>query len=151
VVKQFAAQSIVDFYTDREEYYRSELARTHQCSKHDFQIEYFGDLSKIRQDYVHNRGVCRNSARCKKLRWFTKGQLMIPTADNYLQLITDFPESELRTTPAKVERGRTQVTGRVSLPIMREFEEVASDVHGNIGPALDEALLDWVAKNKPAG
>ena len=46
IMKQYASQAIVDFYTDWEEYYRTELGRAHQCSKHDFQIEYFGDLSK---------------------------------------------------------------------------------------------------------
>ena len=44
-MKQFAAQAIVDFYTDWEEYYRSELARAHECDPDDFQIDYFGDLS----------------------------------------------------------------------------------------------------------
>jgi len=39
VMKQFAAQAIVDFYTDWEEHYRRELARTHHCSKYDFQID----------------------------------------------------------------------------------------------------------------
>jgi hypothetical protein len=149
VMKQFAAQAIVDFYTDWEEYYRSELARAHECDADDFQIDYFGDLSKLRQDYVHNRGVCRNSAACKRLKWFTKGQLMTPTGDNYLQLLTDFPSGELATRPESVESGRTQVKGRVDLAIRREFDQVAGALHGN-DAALDEALAEWTVKNKPA-
>ena len=111
VSKQFAAQVVVDFYTDWEEYYRPELAKIHQCSKYDFRINYFGDLGKMRHDYVHNRGVCSNSAHCDLLKWFTKGDLLIPTPENYLQLLTDFPADELQTKPQPVVSGRGQVQG----------------------------------------
>jgi hypothetical protein len=70
-------------------------------------------------------GVRRNSARCKKLPWFTKGQLMVPTSANYLQLLTEFPEAELRNTPPKKENARTPVTGQVELGLMRGFERIA--------------------------
>jgi hypothetical protein len=148
IMKQFAAQAIVDFYTDWEEYYRGELARAHHCNKHDFQIEYFGDLSKIRQDYVHHRGVCRNSTRCKILRWFTKGQLMVPSPAKYLQLLTDFPDGALRIAPPVSTSSRTPVTGQVDVTLMREFERVANDSRGNTSAALEEALSDWVSKNR---
>jgi hypothetical protein len=149
IVKHFAAQSIVDFFTDWEEYYRVELARVHGCSRHDFQIEYFGDLSKIRQDYVHNRGLCRNSARCRTLKWFAKGQLMVPTSENYLQLLTDFPEAELRNPPAPRDSIRVPATGQVPLGLMREFEQIANDKHGNTSAAMELALSEWISTNRP--
>jgi hypothetical protein len=149
VSKQFAAQVVVDFYTDWEEYYRPELAKVHQCSKYDFRINYFGDLGKMRHDYVHNRGVCSNSAHCDLLKWFTKGDLLIPTPENYLQLLTDFPADELQTKPQPVVSGRDQVRGSVSIPILREFDQLARVRDGNLGPALDDALAAWIAKNKP--
>jgi hypothetical protein len=147
-MKQFAAQAIVDFYTDWEEHYRVELARAHQCSRYDFQINYFGDLAKLRNDYVHKRGVCSNSAHCSTLKWFKTGDLMIPTPANYVQLLTEFPVEELRRRPSRVESGHAQVKGRASIPILREFESVAGDVHGNVGPALNEALADWTRKHR---
>ncbi len=49
---------------------------------------------------------------------------MVPTSANYLQLLTDFPEAELRNTPPK-ENARTPVTGQVELGLMREFERIA--------------------------
>src|SRR5262249_50272879 len=127
VMKQFASQSIVSFYTDWEEYYRAALAHAHQCSPRDFQIDYFGDLSKLRQDYVHHRGVCSNSADCKTLNWFTKGQLMIPTAENYLQLITDFPDQELAVQPARTTTSRVSVPGKVDPAIREAFEQRVRD------------------------
>jgi hypothetical protein len=148
VMKQFAAQAIVDFYTDWEEYYRGALADAHQCSKYDFQIDYFGDLNRMRQDYVHKRGVCTNSAHCKHLTWFTEGDFMIPTPDHYLQLLTDFPADALRQTPAPRETGRDRLSIRASLPIIREFEELAGAARSAKGDALDEALSDWITKIK---
>jgi hypothetical protein len=146
-MKQFAAQVIVDFYTDWEEYYRVELARAHQCDKYDFQVNYFGDLAKLRHDYVHNRGVCSNSAHCDTLKWFSTGDLMIPTPANYVQLLTEFPAEELRRRPSRVETGRAPVRGSASVSLLREFESIARDRHGSIGPALDEALAAWTAEN----
>jgi hypothetical protein len=147
-MKQFAAQVIVDFYTDWEEHYRVELARAHHCEKYDFQIDYFGDLGKLRRDYVHNRGICSNSTNCDTLKWFSTGDLMIPTATNYVQLLTEFPAEELRRKPSRVETGRAPVRGSADIPILREFEKVARDVHGSVGPALNEALADWITKQR---
>ena len=150
-MKQFAAQVIVDFYTDWEEHYRVELARAHQCDKYDFQINYFGDLGKLRHDYVHNRGMCSNSAHCDTLTWFSNGDLMIPTPANYVQLLTEFPANELRRRPSRVETGRAPVKGSASIPVLREFEKVARDLHGSVGPALNEALAVWTRQNSHQG
>jgi hypothetical protein len=151
IMKQFAAQAVIDLYTNWEEYYRPELARVYGCSKYNFQIDYFGDLGKMRHDYVHNRGICSNSARCRTLNWFSKGDLMIPTPANYLQLLTEFPADELGSEPEPVESGRDQVKGSARIPVLREFDKLARELHGNLGPALDEALSAWVAINRPAG
>ena len=116
-----------------------------------FRIDYFGDLGKMRHDYVHNRGVCSNSAHCELLNWFSKGDLMIPTPENYLQLLTEFPAADLATKPSPVNTGRASVQGSASIPTLREFEKIARAQYPNLGPALDEALAEWVAKNKSAG
>jgi hypothetical protein len=150
-MKQFAAQVIVDFYTDWEEHYRVQLATAHQCDKYDFQINYFGDLGKLRHDYVHNRGICSNSAHCDTLKWFSTGDLMIPTPANYVQLLAEFPADELRRKPSRVETGRAPVRGSADIPILREFEKVARDVHGSVGPALNEALAEWIRKKSQQG
>jgi len=150
VMKQFAAQAIVDFYTDWEEYYRAELARAHQCSKRDFQIDYFGDLNRMRQDYVHNRGVCSNSAHCTQLTWFSEGDLMIPTPENYLQLLTDLPADELRQRPVPRQTGRERISIRASTPLIRRFEEIAGARYASKGDSLDEALRDWITTHDSA-
>jgi hypothetical protein len=80
-MKQFAAQLIVTFYTEWEEYYRPALAAALDCDAEAIRLDYFGDVRNMRQDYVHSRGVCKNSARSKVLKWFAKDQTMIPTPE----------------------------------------------------------------------
>ena len=152
VMKLFAAQVIVNYYTEWEEYYRRELAQAHECSVYDFQINYFGDLGRMRHDYVHRRGFCGNSDSeyCEMLKWFSKGDIMIPTPTNYLQLLTEFPADELRRKPVAVTTGRDQIKGSASIPILREFDDVAGTERKKRGAALDEALSEWTAKNRPA-
>ncbi len=151
VAKQFAAQAIVDFYTDWEEHYRRELAIAHGCSPYDFQIDYFGDLNRMRQDYVHNRGVCSGSVHCRRLKWFSRGDLMIPTPQNYVELLAAFPIEELRQKPSPRTSGTDRVSIRASIPVIREFEQLAGQVRESKSDALNEALSDWIAGNTIAG
>jgi hypothetical protein len=74
---------------------------------------------------------------------------MVPTSENYLQLLTGFPEAELRNPPTLRESIRVPVTGQVSLGLMREFEQIASDKHGNISTAPELALSEWISTNRP--
>ncbi|SCX15249.1 hypothetical protein SAMN02799620_02023 [Mycolicibacterium fluoranthenivorans] len=148
VAKQFAAQAIVNFYTDWEEKYRGVLATVHGCDERDFQIDYFGDLNRMRQDYVHRNGVSGQSDGCKVLEWFKSGDLMIPTPLNYCQLLTAFPDAELRRKPAPRNEGRDRLNVRADLKLIREFDRIVGESSGPKGAALDEALSDWIAKNQ---
>ena len=78
-----------------------------------------------------------------------QGGLADPHTGELPQLLTDFPADELQTKPQPVVSGRDQVRGSVSIPILREFDQLARERDGNLGPALDEALAAWIAKNKP--
>jgi len=96
IMKRFAAQWVLHVYTEWEEYYRGALAKALGCEKEDIRSDYFADLGRMRQDYVHKaRGICKNSARNKVLKWYSKGDNMIPTRANYCQLLADFPAEEL--------------------------------------------------------
>lgn len=150
VAKQFAAQAIVSFYTDWEEHYRSELAVAHGCSPYDFQIDYFGDINRMRQDYVHNRGVCSGSAYCKQLKWFAQGDLMVPTPEDYVELLAAFPADALRKKPQRRTGGTERVPIRADISVIRAFEKLAAEVRETKSVALNEALSDWTARNSPS-
>ncbi|WGI33239.1 hypothetical protein QDT91_02290 [Mycolicibacterium aubagnense] len=144
--KQFAAQAIVNFYTDWEEHYRAALATAHDCDERDFQIDYFGDLNRMRQDYVHRGGISGQSDGCRLLKWFKAGDLMTPTPKHYCELLTAFPSDELRQKPAQRTKGRERPNIRADLKLLREFERLTSGFNGSKGEALDDALQDWITK-----
>jgi hypothetical protein len=146
VAKQLAAQAIVNFYTDWEEHYRTALAAVHGCDERDFQIDYFGDLNRMRQDYVHRGGISGQSDGCKLLKWFKTGDLMTPTPKNYCELLTAFPADELRHKPAQRKTGRERPKIQADLKLLREFERLTSEFNGSKGDALDDALKDWISK-----
>jgi hypothetical protein len=149
VAKQFGGQAIVNFYTDWEEHYRAALATVHGCDERDFQIDYFGDLNRMRQDYVHRGGISGQSDGCRLLKWFKTGDLMTPTPQNYCELLTAFPADELRQKPAQRQIGRERPKIQADLKLLREFERLTSEFNGSIGEALDDALKDWIKKMQP--
>jgi hypothetical protein len=129
--------------------YRPALATELGCSEDDIRIDYFGDLRNMRQDYVHNRGLCRTSARNKVLKWFTKGHVMIPTPANYLELLTAFPAEQLRIKPPPFVKERKRVEANAAAGLVDEFEKIA-DANGlPKDAALDQALTEWIAAHPP--
>lgn len=73
---------------------------------------------------------------------------MIPTSLNYCQLLTAFPAAELRQRPVQRESGRDRLKVQADLKLIRDFDRIAGLLGGTKGAALDEALSDWVAKNR---
>ena len=81
------------------------------------------------------------------LKWFNKGDNMIPTHANYQQLLTDFPAQELLTAkPSPATAQRQQVKANADPKLVRQFEEVADSVGISRDAALDEALAAWIAE-----
>jgi hypothetical protein len=153
IMKQFAAQWVVTVYTEWEECFRGALAQSLGCKKEDIRSDYFADLGRMRQDYVHKaRGICKNSARNRVLKWFDKGNNMIPTHANYQQLLTDFPTEELLTAkPAPTAAQRQPVKANADPGLVRQFEEVADHVGISKDTALDQALSAWIAEHSGKG
>lgn len=73
---------------------------------------------------------------------------MIPTPLNYCQLLTAFPDAELRQKPPPRKEGRDRLNVRADLKLIREFDRIVGESSGPKGAALDEALSDWIAKNQ---
>ena len=53
IMKRFAAQWVVHVYTEWEEHYRPALAAALGCDIEAVRSDYFADLERMRQDYVH--------------------------------------------------------------------------------------------------
>ncbi len=150
IMKQFAAQWVVNVYTDWEEHFRGQLAGALGCDKAAVRSDYFADLGKMRHDYVHNRGICKTSARNKVLKWFSKGDTMIPLHANYKQLLTAFPGEELLTMkPAPATVQPQPVKAKAKPELARQFEDVADRLEMSKDAALEQALAEWIAARLP--
>lgn len=148
IMKRFAAQWVVHVYTEWEEYYRGALTEALGCDREAIRSDYFADLKRMRQDYVHKmRGIARNSANNKVLKWYRKGDNMIPTQENYLQLLTDFPTDDL-LAPQPIPPGqRKPVNANANPDLVRQFEETADRLGVTKDRALDQMLEAWVTAN----
>lgn len=152
IMKQFAAQWVVSLNTEWSEHYRAALAAALGCDADDINSEYFADINRMRQDYVHNRGICRNSARNKVLKWYRKGDKMIPKHADYLQLLEAFPADELRSpTRSVAPPQRQQPSAKVPPDLIRKFETMADQLQLSKDAALEQALTAWVAANQQQG
>jgi hypothetical protein len=150
ILKQFAAQWVVHVHTEWEEHYRRELASVLGCDPADIRSAYFSDLNRMRQDYVHHRGICRNSAGNKLLKWFCKGENMIPDDANYRQLLTAFPSEGLRIKPSPVALQRQPLKANADPELARQFLAAAGDLQMTKDAALDQALTEWIAAHTQA-
>jgi len=145
IMKRFAAQWVVHVYTEWEEHYRPALAQVLGCDVDAIRSDYFADLGRMRQDYVHKmRGIARNSAKNKVLKWYAKGDNMIPTHANYLQLLADFPAEELLQPKPVLPAQRKAIPANASPDLIRQFEETADRLGLNKDQALDQMLLAWI-------
>ena len=108
-----------------DELYRPQLATLHGCEKNDVASELFADQKTICQDYVHYQGKATSKrAKNKRLKWFARGEQMIPTSANYEQLFHElvdelaFPAG----APTPIEKpNRGPVKARVPIDFVSQF------------------------------
>lgn len=148
IMKRFAAQWVVHVYTEWEEHYRPALAAALGCDVEAVGSDYFADLKRMRQDYVHQmRGIARNSAKNKVLKWYAKGDNMIPTQANYEQLLADFPREELLQPKPVPPVQRRPIPANATPDLVRKFEQTADRLGIGKDEAVDQMLSAWIAAN----
>lgn len=149
IMKRFAAQWVVHVYTEWEEHYRPAIAAALGCDVEAIRSDYFADLGRMRHDYVHKmRGIARNSARNKILKWYSKGDNMIPTHQNYVQLLADFPAEEMLQPKPVPPAQRRPILANASPDLVRKFEETADRLGITKDQALDRILSAWISANE---
>jgi hypothetical protein len=148
IMKRFAAQWVVHVYTEWEEHYRPALAAALGCDVEAVSSDYFADLKRMRQDYVHKmRGIARNSAKNRVLKWYAKGDNMIPTQANYQQLLADFPTEELLQPKPVASAQRKPIPANAKPDLVLKFEETADRLGMSKDQALDQMLSAWIEKH----
>ena len=109
------AQWISFIFAEWNNHYRFELAKVWDCSHRDYVFPFFGELAKMRNDFIHNGGIAkRATANCQILRWFSEGQQMFLTSNMYVDVIRNWPWDELYINrfPARTRGISTPVARR---------------------------------------
>ena len=81
---------IVDTYTYWEDGYRPRIADAAKIEKNKLTADVFGDIRIIRNDIIHHRGIATNRIKgCKILKWYSEGDLISISEDQFETLITE--------------------------------------------------------------
>jgi hypothetical protein len=115
----------------------------------DVLIPYFGDIRLIRNDFVHNKGICKDSADTEVLRWnFAKGQPLEITPMQMMFLVELFPHDELRTAPSPQPPGdAARISGTIDPHLHEDVLTRARELGISDSHLLESALTDWLASN----
>lgn len=145
---RFAMQWVVGVTTYWDELYRPEIATAVGCEPRQIRSQFFADLAKMRQDYVHNRGKAsrRNATKTQILKWYELGQLMIPRQANYDQLFQELTSAidNLRDPKTAQLDNRTSISARVHVDLARAFDAAARDRAVKPDDALEQAIAAWL-------
>lgn len=141
-----------------EEQFRGRIATyfdkrsDHRIRRSDVLNDYFGDIRLIRNDFVHNKGICKESADLKLLQWdLTHGQAIQITAEQMMSLIDLFPRDALRTPPTPQPPAETlRVPGKVDPHLLEDAQSRAQEMGLNDNELLAVALSQWLSRNGPA-
>ena len=141
-----------------EEQFRGRLAKywdsqtEEKMRRSDILVDYFGDIRLIRNDVVHNKGICDESANTVVLRWgFVEGQPVEINAEHMISLIDLFPYDELRTAPTpQRSAGLKGVPGKLDAQLLEGVKDRAREL-GLSGNELNAAAFTaWLETNRPA-
>ncbi|MFE7745121.1 hypothetical protein [Nocardia sp. NPDC057455] len=136
------------FFSLWEEDYRHQLAAVHECKPRDFQIPFFGDLRKLRNDVAHRGGVARadGAATCEILQWFEVGDPIVLNHNHFKEIIEKFPWLELAQRPAPAPPGRTNLSTSIDDDLALRVRQAALEDGLKIGAVTEAALEAWLAQ-----
>lgn len=139
-------------YSLWEEQFRGRIANyfdsqtDDRIRRSDVLIDYFGDIRLIRNDFVHNKGVCKESAGAQVLKWeFECGQPMEITAAQMMSLVDLFPHDLLRLMPVPHPPGPGErVPGKVDPQLLEDVQSKARVLGLGDNQLLEAALRAWL-------
>jgi len=115
----------------------------------DILVDYFGDIRRIRNDVVHNKGICQESANTVVLRWgFAEGQPIEINVEQMISLIDLFPDDELRAAPTpQPSAGLKSVPGRLDAQLLEDVKDRARELGLSDNELGAAAYSSWLQAN----
>jgi hypothetical protein len=117
----------------------------------DFVIDFFGDIRLIRNDFVHNKGICKEAASTNVLQWrLEAGQPLEISALQMMSLVDLFPREELKTAPTRRPPGsRRGVPGRIDPHLLEDVQQRARELGLAENQVNEAAFTAWLADTAP--
>lgn len=114
--------------------------------KNDVTNDFFGDIRRIRNDFVHRKGIADEATKVSHLDWrFVKGEPLDITTEQMLSLIDLFPREALMIKPtARPRQDRKNVPGSVDAVLVDGFLARVADLKLDKNDALDAAVTLWL-------
>jgi hypothetical protein len=112
----------------------------------DILVDYFGDIRLIRNDFVHNKGICDESADTRVLQWnLIKSQPIEITPAQMVTLIAFFPKNDLRT-PLKPlpSSGLKGAPGRIDAQLLEDVGGRAHELGLSENELAAAAFSQWL-------
>ncbi|SUA31366.1 Uncharacterised protein [Mycolicibacterium fortuitum] len=146
-----------------DEQYRGRVAAAHGTApdgnpwdSRDIRVPLFGDIRRIRNDFIHNKGIVDEASETEVLHWFTDGKVAAIKPEQMMSLLTMFPEADLLTAPTQAGRpSRKPLPWSAEPSLLEQVQQRARQLGMNrkgrkeIGAA---ALELWLTANPaPAG
>lgn len=85
---------VIQIYQYWEDFYREKIANIQGVEKNDLKSDVFGDLRLFRTSCIHNKGKATNeqASKSKKFKWYKKGQEILLTENQILEIIETVSE-----------------------------------------------------------
>ncbi|WP_139333288.1 hypothetical protein [Mycobacterium sp. SP-6446] len=143
------AQWISFIFAEWNDSFRFELAKVWDCSHRDYVFPFFGELAKVRNDFIHNGGVAkRATANNEILGWFTEGQQMFLTSPMYVDVFRNWPWNELSHQPAPSDDSRNPYPGRAPVSLIDTVQQAAAADGVKPDAVIEQALQLWLQQHR---
>lgn len=94
-----------------DEQYRGRVAEAHGIAPdgrpwdaRDIRVPLFGDIRRIRNDFIHNKGIVDEASETEVLTWFSEGKAAAIMPEQMMSLLTMFPDADLLAMPVRAGR-----------------------------------------------
>lgn len=140
-----------------DEQYRGRVAAAHGTApdgspwdSRDIRVPIFGDIRRIRNDYIHNKGIVDEASETEVLTWFTEGKAAAITPEQMMSLLTMFLNQTYSRNP---RQQRSTVANPYLGAPNRTSSNTCSNEHANSGsigrPARTSAPRHWICGWRP--
>jgi hypothetical protein len=117
--------------------------------KNDVLVDFFGDIRRIRNDFVHRKGIADEVTKVKLLKWgFVQGDPLEITTEQMLSLVGLFPREALMVKPTpRPAPNRKSVPGSADIVLVDNFLAKVAEMQIDKNAAIDEALAHWIEQH----